>query len=487
MDEKAVRGIPWTISTYGATKVVTVLSTVVLARLLVPSDFGLFALAALGTSLLSIFNGNWLGATLIVRSDMDDRARGTVITLLLAAGALMAAALAAVAPLAAEVFGQPRLQGILFLFSGVLLFSGVNWFYEMVMQKEFEFRKRFASQVARTVGFAGTAVTLAALGAGVWSLAIGYVVGHVANGIVLFSLAPYRVRPAFERQRARQIVRDSRGFLGQELAQFFEQNTDYIAISQIMGPTQLGYYSMAYRQAELPYYSIADPVATVTFPAFARMRQQGQDLTHSFLTALRMVALLTCPIGVILSGAAGPFSEAVFGPKWLPMAGPLTVLGIWAVARPLQVTFGRFLNSLGAAWLYGRISTVGLAPFAVATVLAAKFGGISAVAGVLLAYMAIIAVLLMRVVDRRAGIPLASQWRVLRPLLLASAIGWLAARGAADFLEGAGATVAFGAAVVASLAAYAGTLRLGDPDIFRTAMRQGRRAFPRREPAALAR
>src|SRR2546421_8731090 len=98
MDEKAVRGIPWTISTFGATKVVTVLSTVVLARLLDPSDFGLFALAALGTSLLSVFNGNWLGATLIVRSDMDERARGTVVTLLLAAGTLMAAALAAIAP-----------------------------------------------------------------------------------------------------------------------------------------------------------------------------------------------------------------------------------------------------------------------------------------------------------------------------------------------------------------------------------------------------
>src|SRR3954449_10236714 len=101
MDEKAVRGIPWTILTYGATKVTTVLTTVALARLLVPSDFGLFALATLGTGLLSIFNGNWLGATLIVRTDMDTRSRGTVLTLLVLSGALMAALLAACAPLAA--------------------------------------------------------------------------------------------------------------------------------------------------------------------------------------------------------------------------------------------------------------------------------------------------------------------------------------------------------------------------------------------------
>jgi PST family polysaccharide transporter len=144
MDEKAVRGIPWTMLTFGASKVITVLTTLVLARLLSPADFGLFALATLGISLLSIFNGNWLGATLIVRDDLDDRARGTVLTLLLVAGLLMAGALAAIAPLVAEVFEQPRLTDILFALSAILTFSGVNWFYEMVMQRELEFRRRFA-------------------------------------------------------------------------------------------------------------------------------------------------------------------------------------------------------------------------------------------------------------------------------------------------------------------------------------------------------
>jgi lipopolysaccharide exporter len=486
VDEKAVRGIPWTISTFGATKIVTVLSTVALARLLDPSDFGLYALATLGVTLLSAFNGNWLGATLIVRSDMDDRSRGTVITLLLAAGALMAAVLAAVAPFAAEAFGEPRLRDILFCLSGVLLFSGVNWFYEIVMQREFEFRKRFACQVARTVAFSGSALTLAALDAGVWSLIGGYVMADIANGIALITLAPYRVRPAFDARRAREIIRDGRGFLGQELAEFFERNADYISISQFLGTSQLGYYSMAYRQAELPYYSIADPVSTVTFPAFAKMRQQGQDLTQSFLTVVRMVALVTCPIGVILSGAAEPFTEAIFGPKWLPMAAPLAVLGLWAIARPLQVTFGRLLNSLGAAWLYGRISTVGLVPFGVATVVGAKLGGTVAVSWVLLTYWMIMTMLLMRVVARHAGIPLGSQWRVLRPLLVASAVSWVATRAAADLLEGASAIPTFAAAVAVALVVYAGVVRLGDPDVLRIAVRQSKRLLLRREPAVAA-
>jgi PST family polysaccharide transporter len=483
MYEKAVRGVPWTTLAFGATKAVSLLTTAVLARFLAPRDFGLFALATLGTGLLSIFNGNWLGATLIVRADMDDRARGTVLTLLIASGALLGAALALLAPLAAELFHQPRLQGILFVLAAILLFSGVNWFYDMIMQKEFEFRRRFVAQVVRSLVFSAVALTLGVLGAGVWSLVAAHVAGHVANGLMLISLAPYRVRPAFDGRRVPDILGGSRGFLGQELAMFFEQNADYISIGQILGATQLGFYSMAYRQAELPYMAVADPLGTVTFPAFARMRHEGKDLRQPFLTALRLVCLLTCPMGLILSAGAQPFTRVILGPQWLPSTGVLAIMGLWAIARPLQSTFGRLLNSLGAAWLYGRISVVGLLPFTAATVLAAKFGGIEAVAAVLLVYMMIIAALLMRVVGRRAGIPMASQWRALRPMLAAAAVSWLATRATADSMSGAPPVLALAATVAVCLTVYVAVIGLRDPEVLKHAARQIRRAMPGRQVA----
>jgi PST family polysaccharide transporter len=484
MHEKAIRGIPWTMLTFGATKVTGVITTIILARLLAPSDFGLVALATLGIGLLSIFNGNWLGATVIVRADMDDRARGTVLTLLIASGALLAALLAAAAPLAARLFSAPRLEGILFVFSAILLVSGVNWFYQVVLQRELEFRRRFIVQVSRAAVFSIVALTLGFAGAGVWSLVLGHLCSHVAAGVALLCVTPYRVRPAFDLRRAREIVAGSRGFLGQELSAFMEQNADYMIIGQVLGTSQLGFYSMAYRQAELPHFAIADPVGTVTFPAFARMRQVGEDIKRPFLTALRMVCLLTCPLGVILSAGAEPFTAALLGPKWMPMTGTLSILGLWAIARPLQVTIGRLLNSLGAAWLYGRISTIGLVPFALATFVAATYGGIESVACVLLGYMVIIAVLLTRVVARHAGVPVRDQWRVLRPLLLAGSISWVATRATADALSGAQPVLAFALAVSACLVTYAAAVRLGDPEVTRIAMRQLRRLTSRRKTVA---
>jgi PST family polysaccharide transporter len=486
MDEKAIRGIPWTLMTFGATKVVGVLTTIVLARLLAPADFGLFALATLATSLLSIFNGNWLGATVIVNDDMDDRSRGTVLTLLLVSGALMAAALAAVAPLAAAALHQPRLEPMLFVFAVILLFSGVNWFYEKILQRELEFRRRFVAQVGRTVTFSTVALALGATGAGVWSLVAAQVLGHVANGVLLFCLAPYRVRPAFDMGRARRIVRSSRGFLGQELAEFFEQNIDYIAVGQVLGASQLGFYSMSYRQADLPRVAIADPVTTVTFPAFARMHQEGKDVSHAFLTAIRLACLVICPIGIVLSAGCVPFVEALFGPRWLPMTGPLAVMGIWAIARSLQVMIGRLLNSLGAAWLYGRISSVGVIPFAIAVVLSAKLGGITAVAWVLLVYMVVLSALLMRVIARHAGIPVAAQWHVLWPVLLASVTSWLVTRATADMLGGWVPFANLTATTIACLAAYSATLLIADRELLVMAVRQGRRVLTPKRAAAAA-
>ena len=486
MNEDAVRGIPWTMMTFAVMKVVGAATTIVLARLLAPSDFGLFAMATLGIALLSIFNGNWLGATLIVRSDLDDRARGTVLTMLMLSGFVLAAALAAASPLCALAFGEPRLEGILLVFAALLLFSGINWFYEMVVRRELLFRRRFVVQAARTVTFSGVALTFGFLGAGVWSLVAAQIVSLLVNTVGLMIASPYRVRMAFDRSRALEIMRSSRGFLGQELAEFFQQNADYLSVGQILGATQLGYYSMAYRQAELPYHAIADPVGTVTFPAFARMRHEAKDVGPAYLTALRLVCLLTCPLGIIMSAGAAPFVVVLFGPHWLPMIAPLTVLGLWAIARPLQVTIGRLLNSLEKAWLYGRISTIGLVPLGIAAATAASLGGITAVGAVLLAYMTILTVLLVRVVARHAGVPVRAQWGVLWPMLLASAISWVATRATADAIHDAAPVVWLGASVAACLLTYCAALAVADRDVLSLALRQARRILPARRVAVTA-
>jgi O-antigen/teichoic acid export membrane protein len=465
MPVEALRGVPWTLLTYAATRAVTLATTLVLARLLAPEDFGLFAMAVLGMELLSVFSGLWLGAALIVRPDMDRRAQGTVLTLLLAAGAVFALALLAATPAVAAFFGQPQLKGLVMLLAAVLVVSGMNWFYETLLQRELAFRRRFAGQMVRTLAFSIVALGLASLGADAWSLPVAYLCGHLAHGVALLMLAPYRVRPAFDRGEARRIVRGGRGFLGQDLATFLSANADYVAVGRILGPAQLGFYAMAYRQAELPHYAIAEPVGKVTFPAFAQMRHRGEDVRSAFLDVLRMVALVTCPAGVVLSAAAVPFTLALLGEEWLPMAAPLAVLGVWAVMRPLQVTVGNLLNSLGRAQVYGRVSLIALPPLVAATFAAAALGGTTAVAWALLAHMAATFAVLVAAAARHAGVGAGALGRALWPFAVASAVAWVLTRATATALESAPPGLGLAASVAACAAAYLAVLAVAAPDL----------------------
>ena len=476
MDEKAVRGISWTILSYGGNRVVTVATTIVLARLLEPADFGLFALATLGVNFISLFSGLGLGQTLVLRQDLDRRAQGTILTLLVAAGAAFAVLLAAASPFIADLLNEPRLRDLLFALAGILTFTGINWFYDSVLQKELEFRRRFLCQLVRTVAYAVTALVLAFAGAGVWSLIGGFAAGHAANGIALLVLTPYRVRWAYDRRAAREVVRDGRSFVLQDGMDFAQQNVDYLTIGRVLGAQQLGFYTMSFRQAELPHYAVADPVNRVTFPSFARMRHRGEDVGSAYLVALGMVALAVLPLGAILSGAARPFVETFFGDKWLPMIGVLSVLGVWGAVRPLEVTVGWMLNAVGHAAAVGRVALVLFALLVPAIILAAHHGGITGVGWVMLGQAGTALIVLTALVHRRAGITLARQWRVLAPLLAAAALAWIVARSLAGALDGIAPLAALALASAGAVAVYLVAVRLLEPTLLRLALGRVRRA-----------
>jgi O-antigen/teichoic acid export membrane protein len=236
---------------------------------------------------------------------------------------------------------------------------------------------------------------------------------------------------------------------------------------------------MAYRQAELPYAAVAEPVARVTFPSFARMRAGGEDVMAPFLSTLRMVALVSLPLGVVLSAAAEPFTDALFGPKWPPMAGPLAVLGIWAVVRPLEVTGATLLNSVGHAGFVGRMSLALLVPQCVALAAAASAAGITAVAWVMLAHITVSLVVVAVMIQRVTGTATRTQWRALRPLAAAGAGSWLATRAVAEALSAAPPAVALAAAVAVDLAVYLVSVRLLAPGVLGAALRLAARALGR--------
>src|SRR4051794_10629624 len=141
MEEKARRGIPLSLLSYASTQGLRLIATVILARILVPTDFGLFALTSLAISLLSIFNDFGVGPALVLSRDLDRRTRGTALTLMIASSLLLAVILAVASPFIADLFNQPQLDELLLVVAGSLFLSGPIWFHETALQRELLFGK----------------------------------------------------------------------------------------------------------------------------------------------------------------------------------------------------------------------------------------------------------------------------------------------------------------------------------------------------------
>lgn len=474
-EDRAIRGVPWAAVSFGASKAITVATTFVLARLLSPSDFGVVALATLAIGALSVFGNLGLSGALVLRLDLDERGKGTVLSLMLAMSVLQAVVVVAVAPLAAAVFDEPQLRNVLMVLALFVLTSGLTWFYEAVMQRELEFRSRFVAQAAQSCTFAFVSIGTAFGGFGIWSLVAGQVSSVVVYAATLLVVTPQRVRPAFDRDAARAVAATGRAFMAQGGLAFLKQNTDYVVVGRILGTAPLGFYSVAYRMGELPFWAVADPVARVTFPAFARMRVRGDDVAPAFLAVLQSVALLACPLGVLLSGAADPFTRALFGDRWLPMIAPLTVLGLWGALRPVHATVGWLFNAVGMASLLAKVSAVTLTLLVPALVVAATFGNTTVVALALLSEMVVAWLTISVLAATRLGIGVADQWRVLRPVAVGALAAWVVSRLVAIGSTNLPELLRLGAAVGLGALAYLVVVVALDRPVLRRSAHQLRR------------
>jgi O-antigen/teichoic acid export membrane protein len=480
LEAKAIRGVPWTVLAYVSTKVIGFVGTVVLARLLPPSDFGLLAAASLVIATVAWLGDFGLGSVLAMRPDLDERELGTVLTLMIAIGAGIAIVLAALAPVAAIVLGQPHVTGLVAALAATVFIGGIGWFYESILLRELAFRRRFVCLTLQSLLYAAAAIPLAALGAGVWSLVGGQLISVLGFTGALLVLSPYRVRPAYDGRVARDVLGTGRGFIAQGGAAFLRRNIDSLAIVRLIGSTPLGYYSMAFRLGETPFDAIAMPVTRVTFPGFARMHARGEDVRGSFLSVMRLVAIVGCAPCIILSGAAEPFVHAVFGPRWDSMIATLAVLGIWGAVLQAEATLGWFLNSVGEVQINGRVALWVLVPLVPAAALAAAFGTIVTVALVMTASLVATWIALVIVAERRVGVSVRDQWIALRPVIVACPISWVATRVAAELSFGhmaAGLSLAI-SAVVGTIA-YVGVAMIVQPGLLGQVAGQMRRVIGR--------
>jgi O-antigen/teichoic acid export membrane protein len=475
-----VRSVPWTLLTYAGNRGIGFIASIALARLLLPSDFGLIALANSVTLALNYLRDLGLAATIISRHDLSRHAQGTILTMIIGLSVTLGLVGFALAPVIASLFHEADLTDVVRVFALTVCLGGFQGFGEAQLQKHLLFRERFIVLVGQAVVYAAVAVGLAAAtDLGVWCLVVGRVAMSVSGTVLAFVYAaPYWVRPGWDTGEARDALHTSFGFLAQVLLYFVQNNSDYIVVGRYLSGAQVGLYYTAYRIAELPYSAISDPVSRVTFAAFSEMRGRGEDIRGAYLSVLRLVAVVSTPLGIVLSTAAEPFTLAVLGDKWVGMVGVLSILGLWAALYPIQNTASWLLNSSGAPGTLAKIQGALYVPYLAGLVLAASRSGIEAVSWVVVGYMLVSLVVIWFACRSRVGIPVVQQAVAVWPAVLASAPAWLAGYAVAQLLGGE-PWLSLIVTTIACLGCYVVVLSLIDFELVKRSIAQIRRTIGR--------
>lgn len=347
---RTFRGMVWSYGSFFGVRFASLVTTAILARLLVPKDFGLIALATTFMAFLDMLQGLGVSQALVVSDESQlDAEADTAFAISSLVGIGLWLLSAALGPVAAALFHQPRLVEIMPVLGLTFVMYGLGATHYALAMRAIDFRSRTAAELADALFRGAVGIVLALSGLGVWSLVCGYVAGTAAMTVVLWRMVRWRPRLRPQRRHLRKLLSFGGALTGVAIMGAFLNQFDNALVGRVLGSTQLGFYSIAGRLPYLFIISLAVATGQVLFPAFASLK--GEGMRRGFLISMRYTAVISLPLTALLITLAQPITLAVFGPQWRPAVTATQVLCLWALMSPVSMVCGNAIKACGRAWL----------------------------------------------------------------------------------------------------------------------------------------
>jgi O-antigen/teichoic acid export membrane protein len=378
--QSIARGSAWTITARWSVRAIGLVSTIILARLLRPADFGIVAMAMIAVGFISVFSEAGQNLAVIRHPDPTAEHFDTAWTMSVCAGFIVALVLVAVAPLAGWYYHEPRVVPVIrFLALAPLAGGFTNVGAIAGFRRSLQFNKDFGFTVIRKLSGFVVTVPLALIWQSYWALAAGIVCGTVLTVIASYRLHPHR--PRFCLTKLREIWSFSAWTQIAGIGSFFGDQTDQIVVGGLAGTASMGIYNIAADIATAPTEELVTPAGRATFPVYATLLNDPARLAESYLSVLSLSVIVALATGVGVALVADDMVALVLGPRWA-LAAPLVpwlaiggaMLGVArSVNAVLSVTGNARLNAM-RNWAFAAL----LAPAAVVGSLAWGMEGVAA-------------------------------------------------------------------------------------------------------------
>lgn len=411
-------GAAWTVGARWSIRGLGLISTLILARLLTPADFGVVAMAMFAIGLLEVFGETGVVMYLIRHPDPQRSHFDTVFTLRLLVGLSLATTMLLAAPIGGAFFNEPRVIDVIRMLALRPLLYGLENPGIILFRKHMQFNKDFQFLVLNKVVAFLTTVTVALLLHNYWALVLGILAGGVASTAQSYGMHPYRPRLTLGETRA--VWSFSFWIMMQTLLVFLNTRVDELIIGRVKSTTLMGYYTMAADVASSPILEVVAPLGRALFPGIVMLNDNATELAETFGKVMAGVAIVAFSFGVGIALVASDLTQVLLGPKWTPVVPLLRILALSASFLAMVQPLYTLLNAAGRPRLSATLSFVRQIMLVAAMVPAAIWFDLTAVAAARATVALITFVLTAEVYVRLLRLPLASIWsNLLRPAMAA--------------------------------------------------------------------
>lgn len=335
LKEKTVSGVKWQVAGNAVQKVVSIGTFAVLARILEPSAFGLFAMAFIVIDGFHTLKSFGFDSALIQRNHDVEAAKHTSFSVILISGMIMFLLCYAVAPWASYFFKSPELTSVLRALALIFVINGCARIPLTLLQKKMSFR---AISVIELIG-AGVngliAVGLALATASVWSLVWAYVIKQAVMCVLSFLFSGYRAAFVFDRKVARELFDFGKFVFGLKCLRYLSTNVSNVAVGRMLGAAQLGYFALATNAGMLINTHFTTLILEVMFPAFSAIQDDRESLKRAYLKTIKFISILSIPFSIALICLAEEFVLTLYGPKWLDIVPLIKLYGLIQLMDPV--------------------------------------------------------------------------------------------------------------------------------------------------------
>jgi O-antigen/teichoic acid export membrane protein len=332
------------------------LSVPILARLLSPEDYGVVAIAMPIVLFAMIIADAGLGSSLVRNEHADTSDWHTCFWLLTAIGVALFLTIALAAPWVAYCFNEPRLSAILISLASIVAIQAIAIVPGASLQRNNRFSVIACSDAFSIILSIGAAIASALLGAGIWALVWQQLVYYGTRTSLTWYFAGFRPIRIFKPKEASEHILFARNLLLANLLSFGSRSADGLMLGKVAGASPLGFYSMAFQFARLPFLLVTGPVQYVLYPHLAAARDNQLRLRDTFLSLTGVLAAIMIPSVSIVAFAHDPVFSLLLSDKW-HTAGELFMLIAPATAlQPVTALLGTFLMALGRTDMHLRIA-----------------------------------------------------------------------------------------------------------------------------------